>query len=144
MKALTLHQPWASLIATGVKTIETRSWPPPPSVIGHRIAIPAGRKVVRDVICETWYAIAEFHGRTWWDRVPTGAVICTVRLAPAHQVEVFHGETAEIGPYPFRQIQTDPHGDFRVGRWLWFLEDLELIQPIHIKGKQRLWEVDIG
>lgn len=26
MKVLTLHQPWASLIALGVKTIETRSW----------------------------------------------------------------------------------------------------------------------
>lgn len=26
MKALTLHQPWASLIAFGVKTIETRGW----------------------------------------------------------------------------------------------------------------------
>lgn len=27
MKALTLHQPWATLVAEGVKTIETRSWP---------------------------------------------------------------------------------------------------------------------
>lgn len=26
MKALTLHQPWASLVALGVKRIETRSW----------------------------------------------------------------------------------------------------------------------
>ncbi len=26
MRALSLHQPWASLIAEGVKTIETRSW----------------------------------------------------------------------------------------------------------------------
>ena len=26
MKALTLHQPWASLVALGTKTIETRSW----------------------------------------------------------------------------------------------------------------------
>lgn len=26
MKAITLHQPWASLVAEGVKTIETRSW----------------------------------------------------------------------------------------------------------------------
>lgn len=26
MKALSLHQPWASLVALGVKTIETRSW----------------------------------------------------------------------------------------------------------------------
>ena len=26
VKSLTLHQPWASLIAHGVKSIETRSW----------------------------------------------------------------------------------------------------------------------
>ena len=26
MKALTLHQPWASLVALGVKSVETRSW----------------------------------------------------------------------------------------------------------------------
>ena len=26
MKAITVRQPWASLIAAGVKTIETRSW----------------------------------------------------------------------------------------------------------------------
>lgn len=26
MKALTLHQPWATLVAYGIKTIETRSW----------------------------------------------------------------------------------------------------------------------
>lgn len=26
MKAITLHQPWAQLVALGVKTIETRSW----------------------------------------------------------------------------------------------------------------------
>jgi hypothetical protein len=27
MKALTLHQPWATLVALGAKQIETRSWP---------------------------------------------------------------------------------------------------------------------
>lgn len=26
MKAITLHQPWASLVGLGIKTIETRSW----------------------------------------------------------------------------------------------------------------------
>lgn len=29
MKVLSLHQPWATLVALGVKTIETRSWPAP-------------------------------------------------------------------------------------------------------------------
>ena len=39
MPAISLHQPWASLIAYGVKTIETRSWRPPTKFIGQRIAI---------------------------------------------------------------------------------------------------------
>jgi len=41
MKALTLHQPWASLIALGVKTIETRSWSTP---YRGRLLIHAGAK----------------------------------------------------------------------------------------------------
>ena len=42
MKALTIRQPWATLIALGVKTIETRSWRSPASLIGQRLAIHAG------------------------------------------------------------------------------------------------------
>ena len=44
MKAKTLYQPFATLIAEGLKTIETRSKPPPRSLIGHRIAIHAGKR----------------------------------------------------------------------------------------------------
>ena len=44
MKAITLHQPFASLIANGTKTIETRSWAPPKALIGQRIAIHAGEE----------------------------------------------------------------------------------------------------
>lgn len=45
MRALTIRQPWASLIAQGVKTIETRSWKAPAAAIGERVAIHAGAKV---------------------------------------------------------------------------------------------------
>ena len=41
MKALTIMQPWASLIACGAKTIETRSWP---TKYRGPIAIHAGMK----------------------------------------------------------------------------------------------------
>lgn len=41
MKAITLHQPWAQLIALGVKTIETRGWG---TTHRGRIAIHAGMK----------------------------------------------------------------------------------------------------
>jgi hypothetical protein len=44
IKVLSLHQPWASLVALGVKTIETRSWAAPKSLIGQRIAIHAAAK----------------------------------------------------------------------------------------------------
>lgn len=52
MKALTLHQPWATMCfarrhpehEAPVKWIETRSWPAPESVIGSRFAIHAGKK----------------------------------------------------------------------------------------------------
>lgn len=45
LPVLTLHQPWASLIALGVKTIETRSWPAPKGLIGERIGIHAALHV---------------------------------------------------------------------------------------------------
>lgn len=42
MRAMTVKQPWASLIASGEKRIENRSWRPPAALIGERIAIHAG------------------------------------------------------------------------------------------------------
>lgn len=41
MWALTLTQPWASLVVLGEKRYETRSWRPPAARIGERIAIHA-------------------------------------------------------------------------------------------------------
>lgn len=44
MPVLTLWQPWASLVAVGVKSIETRSWAAPESLVGGRIAIHAAAR----------------------------------------------------------------------------------------------------
>jgi activating signal cointegrator 1 len=45
MKAISLWQPWASLIACGAKPYETRSFAPPASLIGQSIAIHAAKKI---------------------------------------------------------------------------------------------------
>lgn len=45
MKAISLWQPWASLIACGAKPYETRSWAPSVSMIGQPIAIHAAKKI---------------------------------------------------------------------------------------------------
>ena len=93
MRALTIQQPWATLIARGRKSIETRSWPAPPALIGQRLAIHAGVKAANvDVAWEAWTAVGISHDglvATRWpkrdrgalDALPLGAVVATVRVA---------------------------------------------------------------
>jgi len=42
MKAITINQPWASLIAAGINSIDNKSWVVPKEVQGERVAIYAG------------------------------------------------------------------------------------------------------
>ncbi len=144
MKALTLHQPWASLIAHGVKTVETRSWAPPRQLVGQRIAIHAGRRVVRGgTSWGTRQAIADLYGPEWWKEIPVEAVVCTALLVEVRRVTEHSGGVAYLAPSlgsDRSQVQIDPHGDFDPGRWLWFLRDVELVEPPSPAiGHQGLW-----
>ncbi len=47
MKALTIWQPWATLIMLGAKPYEFRSWQPPRWLVGQRLAIHAGARPVK-------------------------------------------------------------------------------------------------
>ena len=92
MRALTLWQPWASAVAVGLKSIETRSWPAPASLIGERLAIHAAARtygvnhelaeVARSWGLEAWRRLGgercESAGRYG---LPVGAVLATARLA---------------------------------------------------------------
>lgn len=56
MKALTIWQPWASLIMAGAKPYEFRGWQVPGYVRNQRIAIHAGARAIKrgelaDLIC---------------------------------------------------------------------------------------------
>lgn len=94
MKVLTLHQPWASLVALGVKTIETRSWRAPESLLCEPIAIHAAAR--RPCSPGTSLEVADYdavwtqdegwilgHARcddgthgAWWP-LPLGAIVAT-------------------------------------------------------------------
>ncbi len=139
MPAITLHQPWASLIAHGIKKVETRSWPPPHSIIGERIAIHAGRTVVLAPGRETVAAIADIYGTGQWHRgIPRGAVVATATLARAQKVSYLRDGIAYGEPCG-QAIPVDPYGDFTPGRWLWLLTDIRAIEPVPARGRQRLW-----
>ena len=81
MRALTLHQPWATLIALGIKTIETRSWPPPAGMLGQTIAIHAGRTLEPYPGPDIDAILRQTHGERWQRQLPYGAVIATATVS---------------------------------------------------------------
>lgn len=59
MKALTVWQPWASLIVGGAKPYEFRGWRAPRSMIGQRIVIHAAtKKIDRDELNDMLMVLA--------------------------------------------------------------------------------------
>lgn len=135
LPALTLWQPWACAIECGFKTRETRAFPPPPRMVGKRIAIHAAarKQQARDMDAATSHAFDEaFDHCGWFHSLPLGVIVCTAVLASAARVE---------------DVEPDPFGDYTrgAGRWAWMLDDIRPIEPhIPAKGRQMIgwpWEV---
>jgi hypothetical protein len=130
--ALTLWQPWASLLTEGVKWWETRSWRPPESLIGRRIAIHAAARRMPQAEMASMPELAAICAREHLvlSALPYGAVIGTVRVVAAYRttlVRIDLGEQRALG-------------DWSVGRWAWRLNDVvEFSDPIPCLGLQRLW-----
>jgi hypothetical protein len=70
MRALTLKAPWGTAIATLGKDVENRTWKPPASIIGQRIAIHQGVGVAREGLrmLEKKYGALEYEA---------GVIVCT-------------------------------------------------------------------
>ena len=111
MKAKTLYQPFATLIAEGFKTIETRSQPPPLSLMSQRIAIHAGK---RPVNYDEWSIDMQLLLRRPWKKEiwPYGVVVATARLSCAHKVERTTGDIVHLLPgaqtQPYRLCSLSP------------------------------------
>ena len=149
MYAITLHQPWATLIALEIKTVETRSWPAPERLLGQVIAVHAGKRMVwRPGECIEQKLRARL-GEEWSRTIPAGAVLATATLAgmarvehvdltsghAVHDVDTEMGSAAGTGRTPI-----DPWGDFSSGRWLWSLADVKAFpKPVPAIGRQGLW-----
>ena len=149
MKAITLHQPWASLIAEGIKTIETRSWAPPRQLIGQRIAIHAGKHQARlPEAPEAWTPLIEASVKEQWrdtegdielTNIPTGAVVATAILyGNAAEIIDFDGSEHYIVRNHLGKrsmVLPDPYGDFSVGRWLWLLDGIQEARPADSRAR---------
>jgi len=85
--ALSLHQPWASLIALAVKRIETRSWAAPEWLIGERIAIHAAKRLPGHCsevglwsIANQADGVSRMTDGQRWVELPLGAAVAAARL----------------------------------------------------------------
>lgn len=131
MKAITLWQPWASLVALGHKSFETRSWGT--SYRGPILIHAAKKHLGPDNLSGTFKKTLRHVDTTGeLNRPPLGVVVALADLAwvkPSERIALF-----EMGSY--EKI----FGDFSDGRFAWKLLNVRrLARPIPARGMQRLW-----
>lgn len=136
MKALTLTQPWATLVAIRAKRIETRSWS---TSVRGLFAIHAAKGFPDDCmdLCseEPFRSVLAAYGIHGPVDLPRGQIVCVAKLIACGPVESV--------PEVFLSL---PHerefGNFASGRCAWILDEArKLREPIACKGAQGLWTV---
>lgn len=135
MKALTLHAPWAHAVAWLGKDIENRSWRPPASVIGTRIAIHAGLSFPR----ADWMRVVTIaDGLSPASRGLFTPIAIGVALTPKARSALV--ATAIIG-----EPVTTSDSPWWIGPIGWPLIDVRrLDKPIPCKGRLGLWTLPEG
>lgn len=163
MKALTVWQPWASLIAVGAKPYEFRSWKPPAWLVGKQLAIHAGARPVRIAEVEDLLRrlddkedspclVADLT-RPLLDRVlaglktksaplldepdpfrlPLSSIVCAVTCGEGKRGDLC---AAEFGASAGND--SDREGTFN---WGWPMRDVvPLLPPHEVRGAQGLWD----
>jgi len=143
MKAITIHQPWATLIALGEKRFETRGWK-----TNYRgpIAIHAGKQIDMQALLvpEIRNGLLRY-GITEWNKMPFGSVIAIANLSRCHAIHIDHTGDAVLmddeGPVAWLGSGTNEFafGWYETGRYAWELADVNRIDPAPTKGQQGLW-----
>jgi hypothetical protein len=156
MKAVTIWQPWASLIMAGAKPYEFRGWRPPASLIGQRIVIhAASRKIDRDELNDLLMILSlrdrsdEIARRAAETCLRPEQAIPVLNMAFEGQVPMSAGLGTAIIGEPLSGIEIAE--EFGVPRandsdrdehanWGWPMLDIDpWPEPVPMRGKQGLW-----
>lgn len=143
MKALSLTQPWATLVAIRAKRYETRSWR---SQHLGRIAIHAAKGFplsARELCLPTlsggvhnpFAAPLRNAGYVAPSDLPLGAIVAVCDIAG-------YFSTARLADIEGLSERERAFGDYSVGRWAWRLENvIQLKSPVPCGGALGLWTV---
>lgn len=166
MKAITVLEPWASLIACGAKKIETRSWE---TKYRGNIAIHAAKssKVVdRPQLfgaIPAYLKLVTPKSSTYLrDDLDLGCVIAIADLVDCRQIIGTKAETINIenigdvtlehskiilegNPYEMEIDGVSEYdlGNYTPGRYAWILDNVQRVEPIPAKGQQRIWNLNV-
>ena len=124
MKALTISQPYASLIASGAKWIDNRRWG---TQYRGPLAIHAGKG-------------AQYLTREELAEYPTGCVVAVCQLTACFRLADLDrlGERLASVGLTIEQVRQHEHAE---GPWCWLLQEVRrLEEPVPCRGAQGLWE----
>ena len=149
MKAITLYQPWATLVAIGAKKIETRSWNtnyrgPLAIHAGKNTKFIKGDEAVLDE--EPFYSILMEDSVWHLEIMPLGCIVATCNLVHVKEMNELHVFPAcKSYAYKGREWllnkQERSFGYYAVGRFMWLLDDVIMLpKPIPAKGSMGFWE----
>lgn len=169
MKCLSLWQPWSSLIAIGVKSIETRGWS---TCYRGPLAIHAAKRGMCMVGVELLMKVGasplnSILATSKTCGLPLGAIIATCELVDVVLIGEQFGwpcirEYPDEGNLPHQKgglwligVNELTHGnptplseterlcgDYAPGRCAWLLRDVKaLAKPIPFRGRQKLFDV---
>ncbi|MBE9216722.1 ASCH domain-containing protein [Plectonema cf. radiosum LEGE 06105] len=132
LKAISLWQPYCSLIPLGLKHYETRSWK---TNYRGKLLICSTAKSTKTQYQQYLKICNELKLPTWDEtNFPQGQAIALCDLT----------DCIEMTPeFIAQQSQTEiKSGDWQVGRYAWKLENIQPItEPFAVKGKQGLFDV---
>ena len=146
LTAITVWQPWASLIAEGFKPYEFRGWMPPERLMGKPLAIHAGARPVKLAEVKELIYRLEGLGRgpnphlkpealPWLREVlrnptllPTRHMVCVARL-----VDV-------LAPNRVRDTMANDSDRGEQFNYAWKLDEVRRLEPpVRVDGRQGLW-----
>ena len=132
MKVLSIIEPWATLITSKQKYIETRSWK---TSYRGELYIHASKKHINSKDTK----IQELLKLLPSTEMNYGKIICKCQL-----VDCIYMDEKFINEIKQNQ-QEYMCGDYQIGRYAWILEKTELINPkIDAKGKLNIWNFEIS
>lgn len=127
---ITLYQPWATWIALGLKTIETRTHPRFSSLMGKRILIHAGKAFDKQAMPNPFLSFDEEICDTP-PLCPQGVILCSAIVSSFGPLNKSHSQAALIDCE-------------HVQRYGLFLSDVHVLpEPIPENGERGIWYYDL-